>query len=83
MNELGLTARAGRVDEIEVALAAAGLRPLTWHGVRVLTDAVAADVQTPDPETLDLLLEAEERVGSTEPYMWMASQLHVIAAAAA
>ena len=83
VNELGLTARACRADEIEEALAAAGLRPLSWHGVRVLTDAVAADVIPPDPETLELLLQAEERAGSREPYKWMASQLHVIAEVAA
>lgn len=80
VNELGLGARANRADEIEAALAAAGLRPVAWHGVRVLTDAVAADVPPPEPEALDLLLQAEERAGSTEPYKWLASQLHVIAA---
>ena len=34
----------------------------------------------PDLETLELLLRAEERAGSADPYKWMASQLHVIAA---
>ena len=29
--------------------------------------------------TVCSLLDAEERAGSTEPYKWMASQLHVIA----
>lgn len=82
VNELGVAARASRTDDIRFALTAAGLRPVAWHGVRVLTDAVAADVPPPDPETLELLLRAEERAGTTEPYLWMASQLHVIAAAA-
>jgi len=82
VNELGLPARAGRADEMEALLASAGLRPVVWHGVRVLTDAVAVDEPPPDPETLELLLRAEEQAGSMEPYKWMASQLHVIAAAA-
>jgi S-adenosylmethionine-dependent methyltransferase len=83
VNELGLPALASRAVDIEAALASAGLRPVTWYGVRVLTDAVAADVLPPDPETLEILLQAEERAGSAEPYKWMASQLHVIATPAA
>jgi 2-polyprenyl-3-methyl-5-hydroxy-6-metoxy-1,4-benzoquinol methylase len=83
VNELGLPARAVRADEIEAAFASAGLRPVAWHGVRVLTDAVAVDEAPPDPDTLELLLRAEGRAGSTEPYKWMASQLHVIAEAEA
>jgi S-adenosylmethionine-dependent methyltransferase len=82
VNELGVAARASKADDIKAALTAAGLRPVAWHGVRVLTDAIAADVPPPDPEALELLLRAEERAGSTEPYKWMASQLHVVAASA-
>ena len=82
VNELGVAARASKPDDIKTALTAAGLRPVAWHGVRVLTDAIAADVPPPDPEALELLLRAEERAGSTEPYKWMASQLHVVAASA-
>lgn len=83
VNELGLSAHAHRTEEIESVLASASLRSVAWYGVRVLTDAVAAEAPTPDPRTLDLLLDAEERAGSTEPYKWVASQLHVIAASAA
>jgi S-adenosylmethionine-dependent methyltransferase len=82
VNELGLAARARRSDEIEEALASAGLRPVTWYGVRVLTDAVANDVHPPDPETLAHLLDAEELAGAADPYKWVASQLHVIAESA-
>jgi hypothetical protein len=52
---------------------------VTWYGVRVFNDAVSTDVDPPDDEVLALLLDAEERAGATEPYKWMASQLHVIA----
>ncbi len=79
LNELGLPARADRTEEIEVALTSAGLRPITWYGVRVFTDAIAVDAPPPDPDSLALLLDAEEQAGATEPYKWMASQLHVIA----
>ncbi len=79
VNELGLPARANRTDEIEAALTAARLRAIHWYGVRVLTDSVPADALPPDPETLAVLLDAEEQAGSTEPYKWVASQLHVIA----
>ncbi len=79
VNELGLPARANRTDEIEVALTSAGLRPVAWYGVRVLTDSIPVGAPPPDPETLALLLDAEEHAGATEPFKWVASQLHVIA----
>jgi S-adenosylmethionine-dependent methyltransferase len=79
VNELGLAARADRTDDIEGALTSAGLRAVSWYGVRVLTDAVANDASPPDPETLALLFDAEELAGSTDPYRWVASQLHVVA----
>ncbi len=79
VNELGLPAQAHRIEEIEAALAFAGLRMVAWYGVRVLADAIAADVPSPDPETLGHLLDAEEQAGAKEPYKWTASQLHVIA----
>jgi SAM-dependent methyltransferase len=82
VNELGLPARAHRTPEIEAALYGAGLRLVTWFGVRVFTDGAGVDAPLPDPDTLALLLEAEERAGATEPYKWMASQLHVVAESA-
>jgi SAM-dependent methyltransferase len=79
VNELGLQATADSVPGIELALASARLHMVTWYGVRVFNDAVSTDVDPPDDEVLALLLDAEERAGATEPYKWMASQLHVIA----
>ena len=56
---------------------------VTWYGVRVFNrTAVPTDVDPPGREVLGLLLDAEERAGATEPYKWMASQLHVIASPA-
>jgi S-adenosylmethionine-dependent methyltransferase len=79
VNELGLPARANRRDEIEAALTSAGMRPVTWYGVRVLTDATTVDAPPPEPDSLALLLDAEEQAGALEPYKWIGSQLHVIA----
>jgi len=79
VNELGLPATADRIEDIDSALDAAGLRMLTWHGIRVFNDAIPTDAIPPDPDELQLLLEAEERAGTTDPYRWMASQLHVVA----
>lgn len=79
VNELGIQATADSVPGIETALASAGLNMVTWYGVRVFNDAVSTDVGPPGHEVLGLLLDAEERAGATEPYKWMASQLHVIA----
>jgi S-adenosylmethionine-dependent methyltransferase len=82
VNELGLHATADSVHGIELALASAGLNMVTWYGVRVFNDAVSTDVDPPSDEVLRILLDAEERAGATEPYKWMASQLHVIASPA-
>jgi len=79
VNELGLVARADRIEHVEQDLMAAGLELITWYGVRVFNDAIAVDVQEPGDEELRLLLEAEDRAGRTDPYRWMASQLHVFA----
>ena len=62
-------------------MAAAGLRVLEWFGVRVLNDAIPVAAALPPADELAELLDAEEQAGRRDPYRWMASQLHVIAAA--
>jgi SAM-dependent methyltransferase len=79
VNELGLPAQANRADEIAAALTSVGLHPVAFYGVRVLTDPLPVDAPLPDSDSLVLLLDAEEQAGKTEPYKWIASQLHVIA----
>ncbi|HEY7917902.1 MAG TPA: class I SAM-dependent methyltransferase [Acidimicrobiales bacterium] len=79
VNELGLPATADHIGDIDLALDAAGLRMVTWRGVRVFNDAISADALPPGVDELQLLLEAEERAGAIDPYRWMASQLHVVA----
>src|SRR5580658_3887128 len=79
-NELGLVATAHRLEDIESDLAAVGLSALEWFGVRVFNDAIAVGTTLPPEEDLALLLEAEDMAGRRDPYRWMASQLHVVAA---
>lgn len=81
INELGVPATADRIEDISEALGDVGLTIAKWYGVRILNDALPANAQVPDDDELILLLSAEERAGSAEPYRWMGSQIHVIAEA--
>ena len=79
VNELGVAARADRLDDVIADLAGCGLEPVAWYGVRVFNDAVAPDCGVPDDEDLATLLNAEDQAGRRDPYRWIASQFHVIA----
>lgn len=79
-NEIGVSARADRVEHVSARLAAAGLTRSTWFGVRVATDGVDVDTPIPSgPGELASLLDAEEALGRTDPYRWLATLFHVIA----
>lgn len=79
LNELGVTATAHRLEDIERSLEATGLHVAHWYGVRVFNDAIAGDVTPPTDGTLDQILKAEERAGRTDPYRWLGSQIHILA----
>ena len=79
VNELGVPATADRVEDIRRELTAVGFRIGEWFGVRIFNDAIPADMAVPEDEDLELLFEAEELAGKSDPYRWMASQLHIIA----
>ena len=78
VNELGVPARADRLEDVTADLAAAGVDVEAWYGVRVLNDAVPSSLPVPEDEDLAALLDAEEQAGRRDPYRWMASQLHLI-----
>lgn len=78
-NELGVDARADRLDEVVADLTSCGLDIVEWYGVRVFNDAVASDVAVPDDEELAMLLDAEDEAGRRDPYRWLGSQMHVVA----
>lgn len=79
VNELGVHARAHRLETITATLAAAGMDVVDWWGVRVFNDAVPATFAPPSGTELQLLLDAEDLAGRLDPYRWMASQLHLLA----
>jgi len=79
VNEIGVSARADRIEDVESDLRRAGLQMAACYGVRVLNDAIPVEQQPPPDDELGLLLDAEDRAGRLDPYRWMASQLHVVA----
>jgi SAM-dependent methyltransferase len=78
-NRIGVTARADRLADLTGLLAERELSVDAWYGVRVFTDTVASDAPVPGEEELRVLLECEERAGSTDPYRGVAALVHVIA----
>jgi SAM-dependent methyltransferase len=79
VNELGVRARADRLEELASYVSGRRMHIEAWYGVRLLTDGVGVDEPAPqDPDELAALLEAEERVCATDPYRKVATLLHVI-----
>lgn len=78
VNELGLPARADRLEELASFVAGRRMHVEQWYGVRVLTDGVPTDEPVPADTELAALLDAEERVGRTDPYRRLGTLLHVI-----
>ncbi|MEV5984047.1 methyltransferase domain-containing protein [Streptomyces sp. NPDC052051] len=74
-NRLGLDVRADRLETLTATLAGIGAPLHTWYGVRVFTDTAADGA--PIPPDVDLLLDAEERAGRTDPYRRVAALLHL------
>ncbi len=79
VNELGVRARADRLEELASYVSGRRMHVEAWYGVRVLTDGVPVDEPVPvDPGELDALLAAEEAVGRTDPYRRLGTLLHVV-----
>ncbi len=79
VNELGVAARADRLEDLEADLADIGLQMTGWYGVRIFNDAVPTSMGLPSDDELSALLDAETRAASSDPYRWVAAQIHVIA----
>jgi S-adenosylmethionine-dependent methyltransferase len=78
-NELGVTATAHRLDEVESWVGAAGLGLVDWYGVRVFNDGISGDEMAPADGSLAELLTAEEMAAQTDPYRWLGSRIHFVA----
>jgi len=78
LNELGVRARADRLEQLAAFVAGRRMHVEAWYGVRVLTDGDDVELATPPEPELGHLLAAEERMGRTDPYRRLASLLHVV-----
>ncbi|GAA2491294.1 methyltransferase [Terrabacter carboxydivorans] len=78
-NEIGVDARADTLASLTADCEAAGLAVVAWYGIRVASDDVAVDEPAPEGDDLAMLLEVEERLGSTDPYRALGTLVHVIA----
>ncbi len=80
VNELGVEARAERVEAVAKQLQRLGLTVDAWYGVRVFTDPAAGDERVVDGADFEELIRAEQLAGSRDPYRQLASQIHLLAA---
>ncbi len=78
-NEIGVPARADRLDDLTAALETEGLHVEEWYGVRVASDNVPVDAPTPPPDELARILDVEEQLGRADPYRRLGTLLHVVA----
>jgi len=72
-------ARRFTLDELQLLLAATGLRPRTVHGARIFADAVPATTLDVDPQAIDDLLALERAAAERPDFLGVAAQLHVLA----
>lgn len=78
-NEIGVRARADRLEALASYVAGRRMHVEAWYGVRLLTEGAADDELPPtDKQELAELLDAEERLGRTDPYRRLAARLHVV-----
>jgi SAM-dependent methyltransferase len=78
-NEIGAPARADDLAALTSAAARHGLVLENWYGVRIAVDAEELDPPPPsDPGELAALLDAEERLGATDPYRQLGQLAHLI-----
>ncbi len=78
VNEIGVPARADRLEQLAAYIAGRRMHVEAWYGVRVLTDGDDVERAAPPQPELGDLLAAEERMGRTDPYRRLASLLHVV-----
>lgn len=76
MNGLGLDTRADTVEHLSELLAASGIEPIAWYGVRLFTDGwVAAE---PDASSEAGALAVELEASRRDPYRQMSRLFHLV-----
>lgn len=78
INEIGVPARADRLEQLAAFVAGRRMHVEAWYGVRVLTDGDDVERAAPGEPELTDLLSAEERMGRTDPYRRLAALVHVV-----
>ncbi len=80
VNGLGLDARADDPDDMTAELAARGVDPVAWYGVRVFSDAWAADDErvSADPGAVEAVEAVEWEAGRRDPYRQLSRLFHWI-----
>jgi S-adenosylmethionine-dependent methyltransferase len=72
-------ARADDLETLTSAAAAYGLELENWYGVRIAVDPEELDPAPPsDPRDLAALLDAEERLGASDPYRQLGQLAHLV-----
>ncbi|GAB3088654.1 methyltransferase [Nocardioides zeae] len=77
--QAGRTGRRFARAELEQLLAAAGLRTVSVHGVRVFADLVPGALLDAEPGSSQALVELERAAAQRPELQPLASQLHVVA----
>ncbi len=78
-NELGVDCRADSLERLGAFFGGIRCSLEYWYGIRTFTDGVAVDTPVPeDPAELAEILAVEERLGRTEPYRRMGTQMHLV-----
>jgi SAM-dependent methyltransferase len=81
VNGLGLETRADRVDDLSALLAARGVDPIGWYGVRLFTDGWTPERPATDAD--ELVLQVELEASRREPYRRLSRLFHLLARARA
>jgi S-adenosylmethionine-dependent methyltransferase len=76
INGLGVDTRADHVEDLSALLAARGVDPVAWYGVRLFSDAWAVDRPPDDPQ--DLVLAVELEASRRDPYRRLSRLFHLI-----
>ncbi len=76
VNGLGIDTRADTVDDLGDQLAALGVDPVAWYGVRLFTESWGRD-RAPGDDEADVLA-AELEASRRDPYRQLSRLFHLI-----